>query len=474
MSPRHASGSVLALLLTMNLTAPSTRAASLTPLTLQEVLDSAREHHPGVAAARQGLATADAELLSAEGGFDTLVKAKGTYVPFSYYPHERLDAAIEQPTPLLGTRLFAGYRLGRGDFPVYYGGYETLSEGELRAGLEIPLWRNGTIDKRRASLSQARLRREMAGFTFTGERIELQRQAAYHYWDWVAAGQQLRIAHDQYELAAARHDQLARRAEAGDIPRIEHTENERVLLERDADRIAARRALEKAALKLSLSLRDAQGEPHVVPASRLPDGLPVPETALEDSLDAWLERALRGRPELRELALQRDVLQVDETLARNQAAPAVDLGLSVARDMGAGPANLRPTEFQASLTLDIPLQARAARGQQRAVEAKRAAVEAKTRLARDKIATEVRDAVSALRAAHERVGLARNAAEVARRLARAELTRFEQGATHLLVVNQREQAAADAELKEVKALMDYHHAVVDLLAATATLEPASP
>ncbi|MFY0578932.1 hypothetical protein ACN28S_35875 [Cystobacter fuscus] len=54
MSPRHASGSVLALLLTMNLTAPSTRAASLTPLTLQEVLDSTRERHPGVESARQG------------------------------------------------------------------------------------------------------------------------------------------------------------------------------------------------------------------------------------------------------------------------------------------------------------------------------------------------------------------------------------------------------------------------------------
>lgn len=472
MSRRLPRGARLAALLGVMGLAPLARADT-PPLSLQEVLDSARERHPDMEAARQGLATADAELLAARGGFDTLVKARGVYVPFSYYPNERLDAVIEQPTTLLGTRFFAGYRLGQGDFPVYYGGYETLSGGEFRAGLEVPLWRNGTIDRRRAGLAQARLKQEIAAFTFVGERLELQREAAYQYWDWVATGRQVRIADAQYGLAAARHEQLGRRAAAGDIPQIEHTENERVLLERDADRVAARRALERAALKLSLFLRDAGGDPHVVPASRLPEDLPGPGASLETELDTWLEQALRRRPELRGLALQREVVQVDAELARNQAAPGVDLGLTVLRDVGTGPANLRPTEFQASLTLDIPLQARAARGLQRAAEAKRAAVEAKARLARDKVVTEVRDTLSALRAAHERVGLARAAAAVARQLARAEFTRFEHGASSLLVVNQREQAAAEAELKEVKALMDYQRAVVDLLAVTVALEPGA-
>ncbi|HEX8435451.1 TolC family protein, partial [Archangium sp.] len=415
------------------------------------------------------------ELLSAQGGFDTVLKARGVYVPFSYYPHERLDAVIEQPTPLGGTRLFAGYRLGQGKFPLYYGEYETLSGGEVRAGLEVPLWRNRSLDKRRADLAKARLRLDIAGFTLAGEQLELQREAAYHYWDWVAAGRQLTIATAQHALAVTRHDQLARRAAQGDIPQIEHTENERVLLEREADLIAARRKLEQTALKLSLFLRDDEGRPLRVSASRLPADLPRPDAALSPELDAWLEKALRQRPELRELALQREVVQLDAELARNQTAPAVDLGVSVARDLGAGPASLRPTELQASLTLDIPLQARAARGQARAAEAKRAAVEAKARLARDKVVTEVRDTLSALQAAYERVNLAKGAADVARRLAQAELARFEHGATSLLFVNLREQAAADAELKEVKALVDYHRAVVDLLAATAARAPrASP
>lgn len=452
-------------------TAPRAQAAGEAPLTLEEVLDSVRAQHPQMEAARQGVATAEAELLSAEGGFDTLLKARGVYIPFGFYPYERLDATLEQPTPLGGTRLFAGYRLGQGKIPPYYGEYETLSGGELRAGLEIPLWRNLTIDKRRADLAKARLRRDIAGFSLAGEQLELQREAAYHYWDWVAAGRQLAIANAQYALAVTRHEQLARRVAQGDIPQIEHTENERALLEREAEQVAARRKLEQTALKLSLYLRDADGTPLRVSTSRLPDGLPLPDGTYAAELDAWLEKALRQRPELRELELQREVVQLDTALARNQTAPAVDLGITVARDIGSGPESLRPTELQASLMLDIPLQARGARGQLRAAEAKRAAVDAKARLTRDKVATEVRDTLSALRAAHERVGLARSAADVARRLAQAELARFEHGATSLLFVNLREQTAADAELKEVKALVDYHRAVVDLLAATAALEP---
>jgi outer membrane protein, heavy metal efflux system len=445
----------------------------LTPLTLEEVLGSTRAHHPRLEAAQRDVASAEAGVLSARGGFDPRVTVRGLSTPLGYYRHERLEAGLEQPTSLRGLRLFGGYRRGLGDFPVYYGQYETLTGGELHAGLALPLWRDGAIDERRAGLAQARLRQHIAAFELAGERLDVQRRAAYHYWDWVAAGRQWTIATEQHALALARREQLARRVAAGDIPRIEHTENERVLLARDADRVAARRALEKAALQLSLYLRDARGEPQVVSSERLPEGLPVPEAALEAGLDDALEQALRRRPELRGLDLQREVFQVDAELARNQAAPAVDLGLRVARDLGQGPDRLRPTELQASLTLDLPVFAREARGQRQAAEMKRAAVEARTRLAREEIVTEVRDTLSALRAAYERVGLARNAAEVARQLARAEYTRFEHGDTSLLVVNQREQAAVEAEREEVKALVEYQRARVDLLAATVSIEPSS-
>ncbi|HSP80419.1 MAG TPA: hypothetical protein VLQ93_17945, partial [Myxococcaceae bacterium] len=47
----------------------ATLSVEATPLTLEEVLESVRAHHPKVMAARQGIAQAEAELLAAEGGF---------------------------------------------------------------------------------------------------------------------------------------------------------------------------------------------------------------------------------------------------------------------------------------------------------------------------------------------------------------------------------------------------------------------
>jgi outer membrane protein TolC len=50
-------------------------------------------------------------------------------------------------------------------------------------------------------------------------------------------------------------------------------------------------------------------------------------------------------------------------------------------------------------------------------------------------------------------------------LERAERARFDAGDSQLLIVNLREQQTAEAELREVDAMLDYHRASADLKAA---------
>lgn len=57
------------------------------------------------------------------------------------------------------------------------------------------------------------------------------------------------------------------------------------------------------------------------------------------------------------------------------------------------------------------------------------------------------DVAARLQAARDRLGVARELRDVAERLAEAERRRFELGAGTLLIVNLREQSAADAELQ---------------------------
>lgn len=457
--------------LEVTLTREIAPSAGPAPLGLPELLAAVDRGHPRLRAADLEIDAAAAEAFAARGTFDTSLRVGGIYMPVGYYVGGRLDVAAEQRTPLWGTRLLAGYRLGLGDFPDYYGERRTLSAGEIRAGVEVPLWRGGPIDPGRAALQKAEIGQEVATAARGREAIALRRAAVHAYWEWVAAGVVLRIAEDQLGLARERADQLQRRVERGDLPAIDALDNERAVLQRDAAVIAARRELEKASFKLSLYLRDGEGRPVIAAAERLPAGLPSPGAGAPDPR-SQIAAAIERRPELRELAAQRRQVEVDHRLARNQRAPAVDVGAMVLRDFGRGPGVLAPTEFQATIFLDVPIQARAARGKVRAAEAKMAAIDARAAFARDTIEAEVRDAISALLAAHERIDTAREAVEVAESLVVAERRRFDRGASSLLFVNLREQQAAEAARLQAAALLDYHRAVADLEASTASAPPA--
>ena len=129
--------------------------AAVTPghISLHEVLASAAEHHPRVRAALAGERAAESELLAARGAFDPQLDVIGKLRTGAYYELRRLDAEIRQPTPLWGAEVYAGYRLGLGVYEDHYPSYysdETLDQGEVRAGVRIPLWRDGRLDSRRA------------------------------------------------------------------------------------------------------------------------------------------------------------------------------------------------------------------------------------------------------------------------------------------------------------------------------------
>ncbi|MEZ4451781.1 MAG: TolC family protein [Nannocystaceae bacterium] len=442
------------------------------PLGLPELLAIVDGGHPRLRAADHEIDAAAADAFAARGTFDTALRIRGVYAPLGYYVGGRIDVAAEQRTPLWGTRLIAGYRLSRGDVPDYYGERRTLRGGEIRAGVEVPLWRGGPIDPGRAALRKSTLDQEIAVADREDERLDLRREATHAYWEWVAAGVVLRIAESQLSLARERADQLQRRVERGDLPAIDALDNERAVLQRDGALIAARRRLEQAALRLSLYLRGGDGRTIVVAPERLPGGMPRPGAVGAPDPESQIAAALAQRPELRGLAAARRQAEVDRRLARNQRAPAIDAGLMVLRDFGRGPASLAPTELQATVFVDVPIQARAARGARKAAEAKMAAIDARAAYARDTIQAEVRDAISALLAAHERIDTAREALEVAESLAVAERQRFDRGASSLLFVNLREQQVAEAALLEAAALLDYHRAVADLEASTASA-PAS-
>lgn len=429
------------------------------PLSLDDVLQSVEAHHPAIDAARARLEGAAGARLAAEGGFDPVVSAAGWVAPAGDYRFGRADVSITQPTPFWGTSVIAGWRIGReiegSAIPEYSGAVRTLDAGEVRGGVVIPLWRDGPIDARRAAIERAERGEDAAQHDLEARILRTRLAAAEAYYRWVAAGLRAQVALDLLRIAEERDRQIATRVAAGAIPAIEHLENRRSILERRQAAVAARRVLERSAIALSLYLRDEEGSPLVVDAVRVPRQEVTTIARLAGSEDELVAQALRDRSERARILELRRAALVQIELAENQIAPRIDLAALASLDIGGEPeSRYSQPVLETWVTFQLPLGMREARGRADAARAELGVIDAEAELLEDQIEIEVRDALSAVRASEQALEQALASAEVAEAVAVGERTRFENGATSLLMVNLRESAAAQARASVADAEAD--------------------
>ena len=439
-------------------------------LTLDSVVHSALRAFPNLLATEQRIEAAEGEFTAAEGGFDTLLKSQNRWSVAGLYENQNNDVSLEQPTQFGGTTFFGGWRRGVGNYPVYDGKSLTADDGEVRIGVNIPLWRNRDIDRRRATLAQADIGKNIANHDYDQMLLDVQRQAAHRYWDWVLAGQRLRIAEQLLQIAEQRNNAIQERAKAGEIAEFEVLDNQRAIIERRERQVAAKRLLEQSAIQLSLYWRDKHGEPQLPTPEQLPD-FPTEQPKIAESYDEAVNIALNDRPELKKLAAQSQQQQTELELQENQANPAVDLSVSTAQDLGSNPNDKinKPNrnELYVGLNIDIPLQQRVATGRAQVASANLQRLKWETQAIENRIAAEVKDVLSQLTATKKRLALSQEQQQAAQKLEEGERTRFDLGDSTLLFVNLREIAHGDAKLQVVEATNNLFKAYADYQAILA-------
>ena len=445
--------------------AARSRARIAGVLSLDEVLRSAEESHPRVAEALARIDVAEGRSLEADGGFDPKARLGLRGLPVGEYTKGQMEALVVQESPLWGAKFHAGWRRGFGNFPIYDGDLETLNGGEFRAGVDLPLWRGGPIDRRRADIAQAEAGIDQTQQDLEATRLILANAAASAYWSWVEAGRQLAINEQLLEVAEQRVAGIERQIQAGSLEPLVAIDNQRTVLDRQTKVIAARRKLAQASIKLSLFLRTPDGTPIRASRSQLPGDFPEPEPPTSARLERDIRFARSERPDLVALRHQTRQATIEVDLADTNVSPQVDLKAWVAQDVGSGKPELEPLDIGLGVTVEIPLLLRQDRGKYRQARGKLSELKAKLRLAGDKIEAEVRMAFAALDAAYETVELASNARVANERLATAERRRLELGQSDILVVNLRELAAASAAASQASALAEYHRAHAAYLTA---------
>lgn len=440
--------------------------ATAQPLSLDAVLRSSAQHAPAILEAIARERQAAGRRVTAEGAFDLLFEGDAQSRVLGYYDGTVVEGRATRPLATNGGALYGRYRVSRGVFPVYEDRSFTNRLGEVKVGAVFSLMRDRLIDDRRGRLGLAgsdimlaQLDREMVA-------IGVQRRAIDAYQTWVVAGMRVRVYRDLLALATERQASIERQIELGARPQILGVENRQNMVRRQTLLVRAEQDLAAAANALSFYLRDSAGDRVVPGAERLPAGFPELRLPM---LGPDLTRRIE-RPDLDAILVRLEQVEVKQRLAENELRPRLDIRAEAAKDVGPpglGGSSRTPAEAIVGLRFSLPLERRAARGKIAEAAAERDGLRYRRKLIEDQILVEVNGLAIQATTADRLLSLAADETALANRMAEAERRRFQLGASDFLVVNLREESAADARLRQLDVEYRRSAARAELVAATA-------
>jgi outer membrane protein TolC len=345
--------------------------------------------------------------------------------------------------------------------------------------LSHPLLRNFG---RQANLAQVQL----ATNATARDQYELQKrllsvvaETESAYWQLVLARYQLAIRQALLDQTIKTYEELKGRAEVDASP-LQIAQAASFVELRQSDLVSAQRALRDASDQLKM-LMNADDLPLVAERVIEPTDRPS-DRAVQRLLSESIRRGLEHRPEVHQALLNIDDAWVRQAVAENQKLPQLDLTaqmqmLGLDEDVDESYGEIGDGEFidwLVGLRYEQPLGNRAAEAvYQQQVLARQAHVLGYRRAARD-VTLSVKQALRAEQNAYELITITRRArratAQNLRTLQQREEAGQELTPEFLLDLKlSTQQRLAEAELREVRAIIEYNIARTQYLQATGEL-----
>ena len=485
------------------------------PLTLRDAIARALENNTDVELFRYDPAAAEYQERAAWGSYEPVFASDASYrdanVPtasgFSASGDRRTSGStgIQGILPLVGWQYSFGYDGSKASTNSAFTALRPEYRANLSGSLSMPLLRGFLYGQPWVQVRLAREGSDIANEDFRRRLMDVVRATEDGYWSLAAAARSLEVAEKSLETSRALLKQTQAQFQVGVVSKVEVTEAEAGVAQRDFKRIAAENVYRFA----QDNLVDLVFGPALTPTSALEIVVAdSPENYQKLEVDPTIatEKALANRPELlaadRQLAAQRLRLQ----FARNQRLPQLDLTASYATHGLAGVENLSricselfekppracPTlstdvtgpygdthdqffdgsdnrTWFAGARLSIPIGNTSARSNVRIGEIELHKAETFVDRQRQAIVSEVRNAVRNLQSAIQGIEAAERRRIAAAEQARAEQIRLEHGESTPFDVLLREEDLVEAESQKIAALRVYHGSVVALDRAQGTL-----
>lgn len=461
--------------------APSDNALDVDPnaafveqdiLTLSDVVASTYRGFPLIEIARQQAGVTSGEYRSAWGAYDTKLEYFSLNQPLGYYETYRNGIGAARQL-WWGGYLSTGYRIGRGYYEPWYKERQTDDAGEFKVAYQQPLLQGRAIDPQRVELFQANLRRQSVGPEVQFQLLVATRDAAFAYWQWVEQGNILRAQRNLLRLAELRAGQFEEAFERGVATELTVSLNRQEILSRQLKVNDTQMKFRDSAYKLSIFLRDENGQPLLAPPEWLPPRFPKPVDIALATYEQDYSSALSARPELRLIELQAQEVRLDLQLARNQTLPNVDFTIQAGKDIGE-PAtssnDKREFELETGIVGGVPIQRNKAFGKIQSTNAKLVQIAQKLEFQRNKINAELLMARNQVEIAQQNVRIAQDFLAETQKVLDLFRLAVTQGDFDLQLFLQQEVKVTEAEVKLLEEVRTYYQAIA-ALQATLGLDP---
>ncbi|MBQ0788049.1 MAG: TolC family protein [Oceanihabitans sp.] len=408
-----------------------------------------KKYHPIAKQAQLVISESEAKLLKARGAFDpklALDYNRKKFKETEYY--DKLNTSFKIPT-WYGIELKANFEEADG---VYLNPESTLpQDGLYSAGISFSVAQGLVINKRMASLKQAKLFKQQAQVDRDIMVNNILYQASLVYFDWLKAYNEVELYNEFLTNSQVRFNGVKKNVEVGESAAIDVVEARIVVSERELLLEKAKVKLMKATLELSNYLWLENNIP-----VELQDNI-IPNVNSEESIDASLSISelaiydfdLEAHPKVKSLSYKYESLKIEKRLKANMLLPKIDLQYNFLSQTPEATNSFNTTNYKTAVTMRFPLFLRKERGDLKLANLKMQNTSLDITWSKLSIKNKVDAIKNELQSYSIQNDLTDKMIQDYQELVAAEERKFTLGESSLFLVNSRESKLMDARLKAI-------------------------
>lgn len=423
--------------------------------TPEEFIEWVKQYHPVARQAGLQVQKAEAELMSARGGFDPTAGLNASHKTFNgtnYYYYTNPELKI--PTPI-GIDIKTGLENNGGNYIT-----SEASKGKTSyLGVEVPVGKGLLMDKRRAVLRQAKIYRSQSEQERLSMINDLLFDAYVSYWQWAGAYQQYSIYTRYIEVAGNRLRLLRNAYANGDKAMMDTLEAYTQIQGYQMQQADALLKLTNASLDLSNYLWMQNDTAVLLPEDYRPDtvqfAVEKPMPAMED----LVSQALMKNPDLRIYDWKLQSLEVERKLKFQSLLPYVTVKANllnkdyyVLKDVNGA---MLENNYKWGIDIKVPLFLREGRGEYKKARLKIQETHLQLDNKRWQITNKIRSYYNEYLLLQQQLQTTGSMYRNYTALLRNEELKFSQGESSLFVINSRESKIIELLQKQNELRVKY-------------------